>query len=76
MDATSRATFTTPIGPVEGAPAHEFTGEAELRGAGVAAVKSVALSPVSVQPSFVRTAAVVLESAAAEPAPSKSLALP
>src|SRR6266516_947468 len=75
-EATSRSTFTEPAVPGEGAPVHKFSGEAEFRGAGAAAAKSVALSPVSVQPSFARSAAEVLESPATEPAPSKSLALP
>jgi len=57
-------------------PAHKCAGEAEFRGAGVAAVKSAALSFVSVQPPSERSPAVVLESAAAEPEPSKSLASP
>ncbi len=66
-EATSRSTLTEPAGPGEGVPAHEVTGEAELRGAGVPAAKSVALSPVSVQPSFARSAAEVFASPAAEP---------
>src|SRR6266550_3197553 len=76
-EAMSRSTFTEPAGPGGGgAPAHGCAAEAEFRGTGVPAAKSVALSPVSVQPSSARSAAAVLESPAAEPEPSKSLALP
>ena len=51
------------------APVHRFCGEAEFRGAGVAAAKSVALSPVSVQPSFARSAAEVLKAPPPSPHP-------
>jgi hypothetical protein len=70
----SRATLTE-LGPGE-VPVHRFCGEAEFRGAGVAAAKSAALSSVSVHPLLARAAADVLEGAAVEPVPSKSLALP
>ena len=75
-EATLRSTFTEPAGPGAGTPAHECSGEAEFRGVGAAAVKSVALSAVSMQPSSARTAAEVLERPGAEPAPSRSVALP
>ena len=55
----------------------QFCGlDAELCGAGAAAAKSVALSPVSVQPLPARTAAAVFVKAGAEPGPSKSEASP
>jgi hypothetical protein len=49
---------------------------AVLRGAGVPAVKSAALSSVSAQPASSRESAVELVSVGAAAAPSKKLALP
>jgi hypothetical protein len=71
----SSATLADADGPGVGVLPQACVGEAELRGVGVVALKSAALSFVSVH-SFVRTAAEVLESADTEPLPSKSLALP
>ena len=55
---------------------HAQAGDDELRGAGVAALKSAPLWSVSWQPFWARCAAVVLERAGAAVAPSKKLALP
>ena len=71
----------TPIAPSAGvedasvSPPQAVTGDAELPGAGAAAVKSAALESVSLQPPSARTAAVVAESPGAGPAPSKKLAV-
>ncbi len=51
-------------------PEHAADGESALRGAGATAVKSVAFAFVSTHPPPPRTAAVVLLSAGAGPAPS------
>ena len=75
-DATSTSTCTAPPGPGAGAPLHACAGETAFRGSGAAAVKSAALSPVSLQPSLARRAARMFDGAGAEPVPSKSLALP
>ena len=53
-----------------------FAGDAELRGLGAPAVKSVELLFVSVQPLSARNAAVVLLRAGAAAEPSKKLAVP
>ena len=54
--------------------AHEFGGDALLRGFGAPAAKSPALSSVSVQPPAARSAAVVLLKFAVGPEPSKLFA--
>lgn len=53
-----------------------FTGEAELRGAGVPVIKSELLLLLSVQPLPLRRMAVVLLGVGAGPEPSKKLAVP
>jgi len=55
-------------------PPHGFRGDALLRGFGAPAVKSPALSSVSVQPPTARSAAVVSLKSAVGPEPSKLFA--
>jgi hypothetical protein len=57
-------------------PVQTWAAEPLLRGLGVSAVKSAALSPLSLHPSPARRAASTLDPEGAEPVPSKSLALP
>lgn len=55
--------------------AHMLTGDAKLRGFGVAAMKSALLFSVSVQPSDLRMTALVLLAAGAGALPLKQVAL-
>src|SRR5215210_6018385 len=62
------------VGVGVGVTAQETDGELLLRGAGGAAVKSLALSSASAQRSSLRDAASVLLGAGAAPLPSKQVA--
>jgi hypothetical protein len=67
---TSTAAVCAALGPGGGVVEHACAVEAELRGAGVAALKSAAFASLSEQPEPPRIAAVVLLSAGAAPLPS------